>query len=408
MSNILVNLSIIFSQPTGISNYATNLFPYLKSLNPTLLTAQNYSEFNCYLVPDNLTPAQGTKGHLNRLLWTQFALPQIYKKLKSQLLFSPLPEAPLFSNCRFVVMVHDFIPLRFPKRFSPLLPYHRYYIPQVVAQAQHVICNSQATANDIIDFCQIPASKITPIPLAHDGNHFRRFDLTPLAPRQSPQRGEPPHGAGSLPYEGRGEYFSPLLQGEGMGERSGGEGMEERSKDCPYYLYIGRHDPYKNLHRLIAAFAALPNCKDYQLWLAGSTDVRYTPALRSQAEELGITDRVKFLNYVSYSELPKIINNAIALVFPSLWEGFGFPVLEAMACGTPVITSNLSSLPEVAGDAAILINPYNTSEITDAMQIIATDTELRARLSTQSITRAKQFSWEKTGLATVEVLKKYL
>ena len=193
-----------------------------------------------------------------------------------------------------------------------------------------------------------------------------------------------------------------------MGERSAGEGMEERSKDCPYYLYIGRHDPYKNLHRLIAAFAALPNCKDYQLWLAGSTDVRYTPALRSQAEELGITDRVKFLNYVSYSELPKIINNAIALVFPSLWEGFGFPVLEAMACGTPVITSNLSSLPEVAGDAAILINPYNTSEITDAMQIIATDTELRARLSTQSITRAKQFSWEKTGLATVEVLKKYL
>jgi len=355
MSNILVNLSIVFSKPTGISNYATNLFPYLKALNPTLLTAQNYSEFNCYPVPDNMTPSQGTKGHLNRLIWTQFELPQIYKKLKSQLLFSPLPEAPLFSNCRFVVMVHDFIPLRFPKRFSPLLPYHRYYIPQVVAQAQHVICNSQATANDIIKFCQIPASKITPIPLAHDGNHFR-----------------------------------PLFG---------------REVDNRYYLYIGRHDPYKNLHRLIAAFAAIPNCKDYELWLAGSTDVRYTPALRSQAEELNISDRIKFLDYVSYSELPKIINGAIALVFPSLWEGFGFPVLEAMACGTPVITSNLSSLPEVAGDAAILINPYNTSEITEAMHTIATDRELRDRLSAQSITRAKQFSWEKTGLATVEVLK---
>ncbi|MBD2604855.1 glycosyltransferase family 4 protein [Scytonema hofmannii FACHB-248] len=380
MSNIIVNLSIVFSKPTGISNYATNLFPYLKALNPTLLTAQNYPEFNCYPVPDNLTPSQGTKGHLNRLIWTQFELPQIYKKLKSQLLFSPLPEAPLFSNSRFVVMVHDFIPLRFPKRFSPLLPYHRYYIPQVVAQAQHVICNSQATANDIIKFCQIPASKITPIPLAHDGNHFPSFDLTPL------------------PYKGRGE-FSPLLVGEGMGERS---------KDRFYYLYIGRHDPYKNLHRLIAAFAAIPNCKDYELWLAGSTDARYTPALRSQAEELNISDRVKFLDYVSYSELPKIINSAIALVFPSLWEGFGFPVLEAMACGTPVITSNLSSLPEVAGDAAILINPYNTREITEAMHKIATDRELRDRLSAQSISRAKQFSWEKTGLATVEVLKRYL
>lgn len=358
MSNILVNLSIVFSKPTGISNYTTNLFPYLKALNPTLLTAQNYSEFNCYPVPDNLTPSQGTKGHLNRLIWTQFQLPKIYKKLKSQLLFSPLPEAPLFSNCRFVVMVHDFIPLRFPKRFSPLLPYHRYYIPEVVAQAQHVICNSQATANDIIKFCQIPASKITPIPLAHDGNHFR-----------------------------------PLFAREG---------------DNRYYLYIGRHDPYKNLHRLIAAFAAIPNCKDYELWLAGSTDARYTPALRSQAEELNISDRIKFLDYVSYSELPKIINNAIALVFPSLWEGFGFPVLEAMACGTPVITSNLSSLPEVAGDAAILINPYNTSEITEAMHTIATDRELGDRLSALSITRAKQFSWQKTGLATVEVLKQYL
>ncbi|MBW4475866.1 MAG: glycosyltransferase family 4 protein [Tolypothrix brevis GSE-NOS-MK-07-07A] len=358
MSNILVNLSIVFSKPTGISNYATNLFPYLKALNPTLLTAQNYPEFNCYPVPDNLTPSQGTKGHLNRLIWTQFELPQIYKKLKSQLLFSPLPEAPLFSNSRFVVMVHDFIPLRFPKRFSPLLPYHRYYIPQVVAQAQHVICNSDATANDIIKFCQIPASKITPIPLAHNGNHFR-----------------------------------PLFGGWG---------------DNRYYLYIGRHDPYKNLHRLIAAFAAIPNCKDYELWLAGSTDARYTPALRSQAEELNISDRIKFLDYVSYSELPKIINNAIALVFPSLWEGFGFPVLEAMACGTPVITSNLSSLPEVAGDAAILINPYNTREITEGMHIIATDKELSEQLSAQSITRANQFSWEKTGLATVEVLKRYM
>lgn len=392
MSNILVNLSIVFSKPTGISNYATNLFPYLKALNPTLLTAENYSEFNCYPVPDNLTPAQGTKGHLNRLIWTEFELPQIYKKLKSQLLFSPLPEAPLFSNCRFVVMVHDFIPLRFPKRFSPLLPYHRYYIPQVVAQAQHVICNSQATANDIIKFCQISASKITPIPLAHDGNHYYPLkDLTPLTP---------------LPYEGRGE-FSPLLAGEGTGERSAGEGMGERS-NCPYYLYIGRHDPHKNLHRLIAAFAALPNCKDYELWLAGSTDARYTPALLTQAEELGISDRVKFLDYVSYNQLPKIINNAIALVFPSLWEGFGFPVLEAMACGTPVITSNLSSLPEVAGDAAILINPYNKCEITEAMQTIATDRKLRDRLSAQSITRANQFSWEKTGFATVEVLKRYL
>ncbi|WP_414514521.1 glycosyltransferase family 4 protein [Nostoc sp. PCC 9305] len=355
-NQLIINLSILFSQPTGISNYAKNLFPDLKSLNPTLLSAQNYPEFNCYPVSEHLSPAQGTKGHFDRLVWTQFKLPEIYKQLKSQLLFSPLPEAPLYTNCRFVVMYHDSIPLRFPKRFSPLTPYHRYYVPEVLRRSQHIICNSQATAKDITDFYQIPATKITPILLAHDRTHFHHLNLP----------------------------------------------------TSNYFLYIGRQDPYKNIQRLISAFAALPNCKDYELWLVGPIDSRYTPTLKVQVAELGVTNQVKFLDYVPYSELPKIINQAIALVFPSLWEGFGLPVLEAMACGTPVITSNLSSLPEVAGDAAIAIDPYNTGEITEAMQSIATNSELRSRLSSQGITHSQQFSWEKTGKATAEVLSRYL
>jgi glycosyltransferase involved in cell wall biosynthesis len=353
---VIINLSIIFSKPTGISNYAKNIFPYLTSLNPTLLTSEKYPNYNCYPVPNNLTPADGTKGHLRRLLWTQLQLPKIYQTLKSQLLFSPIPEAPLYTKCRFIVMSHDMIPLRFPKRFSPLTPYHRYYIPQVLNQAQHIICNSQATAKDMVNFFQIPANKITPIPLAYNRSQFKFFNL--------PTRN--------------------------------------------YFLYIGRQDPYKNLPRLISAFSALPNRNDYELWLAGPYDKRYSPLLEIQTQELGINHLVKFLNYVPYNELPIIINQAIALVFPSLWEGFGLPVLEAMACGTPVITSNISSLPEVAGDAAILINPYNIEEITAAMKIIINDSETRKQLSEKGLKRANQFTWEKTGLATVEVLKKYL
>ncbi|MEH1829642.1 MAG: glycosyltransferase family 1 protein [Nostoc sp.] len=353
---LIINLSILLSKPTGIGNYAQNLFPYLKSLQPTLLVAQKYPNFDCYPIPSNLTPDHGTKGHLNRLIWTQFQLPKISKKLKSNLLFSPLPEAPLYTDCRFVVTSFDMIPLRFAKPFSPLTPYHRYYTPQVLKQAQHIICISQTTAKDITDFYGIPASKITAIPLAHDRTHFLPLNLP----------------------------------------------------TSNYFLYIGRQDPYKNIQRLISAFATLINCKDYELWLVGPIDSRYTPTLEAQVEELGITNQVKFLNYVPYSELPKIINQAIALVFPSLWEGFGLPVLEAMACGTPVITSNLSSLPEVAGDAAILINPYNTAEITEAMQAVATDSVLRSRLSSQGITHSQQFSWEKTGKATAEVLSHYL
>jgi glycosyltransferase involved in cell wall biosynthesis len=355
-NQLIINLSILFSQPTGISNYAKNIFPYLKSLQPTLLTSQNYSDFNCYPVPNNLTPADGTKGHLRRLVWTQFQLPKIYQTLKSQLLFSPIPEAPLYTNSRFIVMSHDMIPLRFPKRFSPLTPYHRYYTPQVLNQAQHIICNSQATAKDLVNFFHIPTNKITPIPLAYNPSQFQFLNL--------PTRN--------------------------------------------YFLYIGRQDPYKNLQRLITAFSTLPNRNDYELWLAGPYDKRYSPLLEIQTQELGINHLVKFLNYVPYNELPIIINQAIALVFPSLWEGFGLPVLEAMACGTPVITSNISSLPEVAGDAAILINPYNIEEITAAMKIIINDSETRKQLSEKGLKRANQFTWEKTGLATVEVLKKYL
>ena len=368
--NLLVNLSFVFSQPTGIATYATNLVPYLKLLNPTLLVAPetanftpNIDNFSHYSIPSNLTPAHGSRGHLRRLIWTQLQVPSIYRKLKSSLFFSPVPEAPLYSQCRYVTMMHDLIPLRFPNPFSPLTPYYRYYIPQVLNQAEHIICNSQATATDIVDFYAIPAHKITPIPLGYDSQHFRPID--------SPN-----------------EQFHQSIR--------------------PFFLYIGRHDPYKNIHRVIAAFATIPHYHNYQLWLAGSRDKRYTPKLQAQAQELGIDKQVKFLDYVDYDRLPILLSQAQALVFPSLWEGFGIPILEAMACGTPVITSNLSSLPEVVGDAGILVNPYQVEDIAQAMHQIITDHDLFYQLRQNSLQRAQQFSWQKTGQATVEILSEYL
>lgn len=357
MNPLLINLSVVFDQPTGISNYILNVIPYLTPLNPTLLSAKPIQGFNTYSIPGNLTPAQGAKGHLRRLWWTQFQLSHIYQQLNPSLLFSPLPEAPLYQNCPFVVMVHDLIPLRFPT-LSPLTPYFRYYLPQVLQQAKHLICNSQATAKDISDFFKIPPTKITPIPLAYDSHHFRPLEL-------------------------------PL-------------------PSIPYFLYLGRPNPYKNLPRLIAAFAQLPQRKDYQLWIAGPCDRRYTPKLQAQVKELELIDQVKFLDYISYEQLPTLLNQALALVFPSLWEGFGLPVLEAMGCGTPVITSNLSSLPEVTGNAAILVNPYNPAKIADAMAEIAKDNQLRSRLSSLSLEQAKRFSWAKTGQATLDVLRSFV
>ena len=361
MTNLLINLSVLFDKPTGIANYGLNIARHLHSLKPILLTARQLPDFQCYAIPDNMTPAQGSKGHLRRLLWTQWQLPKIYHHLQSNLIYSPLPEAPLYSKCRYVVMCHDLIPLRFP-RPSPLTNYFRFVVPQVLKQAQHIICNSEATATDIIRYYGIDARKITPILLAYDADRFY------------------PHSKDNL----------------------------DIVPDLPYFLYIGRHDPYKNLAGSIAAFAKIKQNYDYYLYIVGSTDPRFTPALKQQVSELNIADRVKFLDYISDRELPILLSNAMALVLPTFWEGFGLPVLEAMACGTPVITSNLASLPEVTGDAAILVNPYNTAEITTAMTEIARNQVLRSHLSKLSLARAKLFSWQKTAEQTEAVLQQFI
>lgn len=353
---ITINLAFLPVKPTGLATYAINLLPHLKSLHPTLLVAHPQAGFDCQAVPPAMTHEQGRTGHFSRLMWTQWQLPKLYRQVRSPLLFSPIPEAPLFAGCRFVVTVHDLIPLRFFRPFTPLWTYQRYYLPQVLQQADHIITNSQATAQDIVDFFRVPAAKITPILLAHDRANFRPLNLPPRN----------------------------------------------------YFLYLGRNDPYKNLHGLVNAFAQLRDRACYELWLAGPADDRYQPALVAHIAELGLTSQVKFLNYVPYTELPVIINQAIALVMPTLWEGFGLPVLEAMACGTPVITSNVSSLPEVTGDAAVLVNPRETGAIADAMYQLATDATLRTQLQTASLARANQFSWETTGKQTVQVLQRLL
>ena len=355
--SLLINLAVLFDRPTGIAVYAQNIIRSLHDLQPTLLSARSFPGFEQYAIARNMTPDYGSKGHFKRLWWTQFQLPKIYRQLQAELIYSPIPEAPLYSKSRYIVMCHDLIPLRFPRRTSPLTNYFRYVVPLVLQQAEHIICNSQATAKDLITYYDIPAAKITPILLGYDATHFY--------PR------------------------------------------EVNSDSQPYFLYLGRQDPYKNLKGLLNAFAAMPR-QDLHLAIAGSADPRFTPQLQQQATELGIGDRVKWLDYLSYQELPLVISQAIALVFPTFWEGFGLPVLEAMACGTPVITSNLASLPEIVEDAAILVNPYDTREITSAMFELAQDDKMRSQLSQLGIQQARKFSWAKTGVETKEVLQQYL
>ena len=355
---LIINLSVLMKRPTGHSVYINQLIPKLQNLNPALLINEamqadwhdRYPELDLHPVPDNLNPNHGSLGYLRRLVWTQFRLPTRVKKLKGSLLFSPIPELPLGSKIPAVVTLYDFIPLRFLGSRSPLYQYYRHYVPRVLKQAKQIICISESTANDAMKFCAIPATKLTVIPLGYDDRTFRFLDL----PTQS------------------------------------------------YVLYIGRINPYKNLRRAIQAFAKSPHHDEFEFWIAGPSDPHYTPQLEGLAWDLGV--RLRVLNYVPYRELPVIINHAIALIFPSQWEGFGLPILEAMACGTPVITSNVSSMPEVAGDAAILVDPMNIDEMASAIESVMTDALLRQQLRDRGLKRANDFSWNKTALMTKALL----
>ena len=379
LDGLLMSLAVVGRSPTGLANYAVNLAHCLPLAGTTFLTpfampdlmaaeTGNPSPSACIPIPANLSADDGKRGHLNRLTWTQWGLPPIYQQTQTQLLFSPVPEAPLGKGCHSVVMVHDLIPLRFPRWRSPLYSYFRFYVPAVLRQARHILCNSTATATEIMEWYGISAQNITPIPLAYDARNFH----VPVA--------------------------ADLAQ--------------PKSGDRPYFVHLGRHDPHKNVGILIEAYAEMVGLLGEgdrpDLWLIGPADARYTPALQARAQALGIADRVKYLGYVPYSDLPKILAGAIALLFPSLWEGFGFPVLEAMACGTPVVTSTVSALPEVAGEAALLIDPRNPQALAAAMADLARDATLRAQLTQAGLARATQFSWHKTAQQTAEVLAQYL
>ena len=358
---MLVNLAYLLDKPTGTTTYALNLLPHLAQFKPCFLATPASGLNHYYPVPTNLTAEYGALGHLRRLLWTQFKVPAIYreqvqKQQMADLLFSPIAEAPLGARCRFVVTIHDLVPLRFPQLSPSLTWLYRHYVPRVLSAAEHIICDARATADDLVRFYDLPAKKITPIPLAYDAEHFR-----------------------------------PLQ-------------VERRN----YFLILGRHAPYKNVATAISAFSKLPDLSDYELWIAGPSDPRYTPTLETQAQTLGLAGRVQFLNYVPYSQLPILLNQAMALVFPSLWEGFGLPALEAMACGTPVIASNLASIPEVTGEAALLIDPTCEAALTDAMIQVMQDAQLQECLKLAGLQRATQFSWRQTGQTTTALLQDYL
>ncbi len=313
-------------------------------------------------------------------LWTHVRLSGEMLSAPPDVLFVPSHVLPLIHPQRSVVTVHDLGYHHFPEAHTLFQNvYLRWSTRFNARSARVVLADSEATRSDLLSYLRIPEERVVVV------------------------------------YPGRDEALEPIRDRQILEAVHDRYGLSE-----PYFLYVGTLHPRKNLVRLVEAFAELtvrlqgsPASAGVgmagagaapELVLAGAKGWLYREIF-DRVRRLGLDDRVRFTGYVPDSDLAGLLSGALAFVFPSLYEGFGFPVLEAMACGTPVICSNASSLPEVAGEAALLVDPQDTEGWVGAMQRMLTDEGLRAMFVERGLEQVRQFSWQRCASQVLEVLE---
>lgn len=348
---------------TVLHGHKSGVGYYCQELLRAMLAIDHDSQFFVFSHQPLKLEIPSANGNLNftnsyrfpiRAFYLHALLPRILDHVQPDLCHYTNFLAPVFERRPYVVTIHD-MGLEVLRDAHPLAKrfYTKRLVPHVARKARLIITNSQYSKWAIIKHLGIPEDRIR---------------VTPLA--ASPEFQPVP---------------SPPLTGN------------------PYFLYVGNLEPRKNLERLIEAFARMPG-KEHDLVIVGNRWYRGAAA-EQKAHSLGLNGRVKFLGYVPRADLPGLFSGATAFVYPSLLEGFGLPVVEAMACGTPVITSNNSSMKEVAGKAALLVDPRNVDEIEEALITIADDARLRADLSRKGLARAAEFSWAKTADLTLDAYR---
>ena len=300
----------------------------------------------------------------------QLRIPMDLRREGVDLFHAPHYVLPPLTPCKSVVTIHDCIHLRFPQYLPNRLAYAyaRSSLWFATHRSNRVLTVSEASKRDILRYFHVPEAKIDVIYNAID----ERF-------------GEPP-----APEEI--------------------ERVRDRYQlNAPYVLYAGNIKPHKNLERLIEAFHMLRrgDLEHVKLLIIGDEISKYA-TLRRAVHRYKLHKHVRFFGFVPDKTLAVLYRLARAFVFPSLYEGFGLPPLEAMASGTPVITSNLSSLPEVVGDAALLIDPYDASAIADAMRRVLLDSDLREDLRQRGLRRVSEFSWDRSVRRVREIYEEVL
>lgn len=273
---------------------------------------------------------------------------------------------PVKPGTRTILTVHDLSFIREPEIVMPGMSRHlNTWVPRSVARADHVIAVSEATRRDLIELYDTPPEKISVLYHGVTGE-FR-------------------------PVEDRAQ-LAAVRQKYGLGEQ-------------PFVLSLGTMQPRKNYRRLIRAFARLK--PPLSLVIVGGKGWAYEEVF-AEVDQLGLTGRVYFPGFVANAELPALYSAAALFVYPSLYEGFGLPVLEAMACGTPVVAANRSALPEVVGEAGLLVDPLDVQALAAAMAQVLAGSELRRRLSQAGLAQAAQFSWEESVAGLLALYRKVL
>jgi glycosyltransferase involved in cell wall biosynthesis len=361
MALIAIDARIARSWSSGIGVYTLRLIEGLVSAAPAhryvLLTAPGAPPLADGL-PFQQRTAACPGGALGQHAW----LPRVLKELGADVLLSMHPaSAPLVSGCPRLIFVHDLIPLTQPRQYSPAKRlYYSTVVPWSLRGAARVLVDSESTRRDCERLLGVPSERMRVV------------------------------------YGGVAEQYRPV------GDK------EDGPLARPYVLYVGNKRPHKNVDRLIEAFALLQRDAgiDCDLVIAGPDQPGHvetdTTPLRALARGLNLDGRVRFVGEVPDDELPALYRGAQAFAFLSNYEGFGLPPLEAMACGTPVIALNTSSLPEVVGSGGLLLDCADPPLVASVLRRILTDRSLRDRLARRALRQASKFSWRTTAQAVVE------
>lgn len=356
-----IGVNALYLIPGGVGGTEIYLRELLAAL-ATIDTVNDYFVFTNLETGQDLTPRQANfhwkqqavhaTKRPHRILWEQTVLPLEASRYRLDVMFNPGFTAPLLAPCAAVTTFHDLQHKRYPEYFRWFdLPFWKFLLWAAAHRSKRLIAVSEATRMDLLHFYKRRPERIVVIP----------------------------HGVNP-------EFFTL-----------------DRSKTEPYLLCVSTLHVHKNIERLVRAYASKP--REEKLVLAGLRGFR-TPEIETLIAELGVGDRVTIPGWLPRAELMQLYARAHAFIYPSTFEGFGMPILEAMAAAIPVACSDIPVLREVAGEAALFFDPLEEGAIAAGLDRITADVELRSKLATAGPERARPFTWQKTAEKTLAALTK--